>query len=92
MDNRIIMYQILSKSLAYIAIIAMTTVAIFVVIMDVLKYWFGIDPARKETRQIKRKKQVKIRKNPVMMRFIYVHSTVPQTPENSNSILDETAF
>ncbi|CAF1332299.1 unnamed protein product [Rotaria sordida] len=42
--KKILICRIISKSFAYIAIIPMTIVAMFVVIMDILKYCFGIDP------------------------------------------------
>ena len=42
--NRIVILQRVSKSFAYIAIISMTGVALFVITMDVLKYFFYIDP------------------------------------------------
>ena len=46
-------------------------VAIFIVTLDVLKYGFGIDPAREDLERL-RKKKVKPR---IIFRFIYVHST-----------------
>ncbi|CAF4209068.1 unnamed protein product, partial [Adineta steineri] len=54
--TKIIIYKIISKSFAYIAIIAMASVMIFIIVMDVLKYFFGIDLTREEREQIRRKK------------------------------------
>lgn len=84
---RIIIYQIVSKSFAYIAILALITVAIFIIIMDILKYCFGIDPTREELERIRRKKQVKNRK-PVIERFIYVNAplVVPSSEEPISTI------
>jgi hypothetical protein len=45
-------YRIVSKSFAYVAIVAM-----FVIIMDILKYCFGIDPPRKDLERVWRKKK-----------------------------------
>lgn len=61
--TKVIIYQIISKSFAYIAIIAMITVATFIVVMDILKYYFGIDPTRHNkcrcpVREIKRTEKV----------------------------------
>lgn len=77
--SKIVVYQTVSKSFAYIAIIALIIVAIFIIIMDLLKYCFDIDPVRKELKQIQRKKQVKRTKHPpVTIRFKYVDAPVPQ--------------
>ena len=58
--SRILHYQRLSTSFASIAIIAMITVFIFIITMDVLKYGFGIDPIKKEIqRTYQRKKKTK---------------------------------
>ncbi|CAF3304276.1 unnamed protein product [Rotaria socialis] len=52
-----IMLKTVSKSFAYISILAVVAVAMFVITMDMLKYCFGIDPARGELERIQRKKQ-----------------------------------
>jgi hypothetical protein len=65
--------KIVSKSFAYIAIIAISTVAIFIIIMDILKYCFGIDPTEEDRKYIRRQKRKKRRKLPVIQRFIYVN-------------------
>ena len=57
--QRVVIFKIVSKSFAYVAIIAMSTVAAFVIIMDLLKYGFGIDPVRKEREEILKKKKPK---------------------------------
>ena len=54
--TRVIIFRIVSKSFAFIAILAMTTVVTFVVVMDVLKYYFDIDPV-KENRMLLRQMQ-----------------------------------
>ena len=51
----------------------MITVAAFVIIMDILKYCFGIDPTREELERIRREKRAKKRK-PVVQRFVYVNA------------------
>ena len=57
--SKIIIYGIVSKSVAYIAIIAMASVAMFVVIMDLLTYCFNTDLTCEELNRIRRKKQAK---------------------------------
>jgi hypothetical protein len=80
-----------SKSFAYIAIIAMASFALFIVVMDVLKYYFGIDVTNKESEESRRGKQKKTRKAaPIVLRFIYVDAPISQSPENSISNIEET--
>jgi hypothetical protein len=71
---KIVIYKIVSKSFAYVAIVAMTIVAMFVVIMDILKYCFGIDLTREELERYRREKQARKRKRPVIQRFVYVNA------------------
>ncbi len=71
---KIIIYKIVSKSFAYVAIIAMITVAMFVIIMDILKYCVGIDPVHEDRERLRREKQAKKRKRPVIQRFVYVNA------------------
>ena len=59
---KIIILKTVSKSFAYIAILAMVVVGMFVVIMDILKYCFGIDPVEEERQIIRREKQKKKRR------------------------------
>ena len=66
-------YKIISKSFAYIAILVLTSVAMFFVIMDILKYGFGIDPVREERERVRRERRTKHRK-PVIQRFTYVNA------------------
>ena len=71
---KIKIFRIVSKLFAYISIIAVITVAMFVIIMDVLKYCFGIDLTHEELEQYRREKQAKKRKRPVIQRFVYVNA------------------
>jgi hypothetical protein len=87
-STKIIIDEIVKKSFAYIAIIAMSTVAIFIVIMDILKYCFGMGPTRKDLAIIRRKRLLKKHK-PVIQRFIYVNA--PPSTEEPIAINEETA-
>jgi hypothetical protein len=64
--------QAVAKTLAFIAIIALLMVALFVLTMDVLTYVFGIDVAPAEANERRRRMTYARRALPVMMRPIYV--------------------
>jgi hypothetical protein len=66
----------------------MTSVAMFVIIMDILKYCFGIDPVSEERERIRRKKRAKRRK-PIIQRFVYVNTPPPS--EEPIATIEETA-
>jgi hypothetical protein len=56
LTTSIIIRQYVAKGFAYIAIIAILTDAGFIIVLDILKYGFGIDLTRKERAQIWRKR------------------------------------
>ncbi len=65
-SNEIKIKQVLSKSFASIAIVAIVLVFLFVIIMDILKFVFGIDPICSEREFMKleeKKKKETNRKN-----------------------------
>jgi hypothetical protein len=67
--------QAVSKSFGYIAILCLISVISFFVIMDILKYCFGIDPLKEELEKIRKAKIAKKAKRPpVIQRFIYVNA------------------
>jgi hypothetical protein len=59
----IVICQYISKTFGYIAIIALSTVAGFVIIMDILKYGFGIDPSREDRELIRHRRAALERRN-----------------------------
>jgi hypothetical protein len=64
----------------------------FIIVMDVLKYGFGVDPVlpvRDEFRRYRRKKKLIKPKHHVVVRFVYVNPPVIQT-ENSTWTIAET--
>jgi hypothetical protein len=69
--KKMVIYKIVSKSFGYVAIIAMVIVGMFIVIMDILKYCFGIDPVEEERERMRRKRVEKKRK-PVIQRSVYI--------------------
>ena len=54
--TKVFVRQIVSKSVAYIAILAMITTAMFIVIMDIVKYCFGIDLTEEERERMRQEK------------------------------------
>jgi hypothetical protein len=77
-----------SKSFAYIAIIAMITAACFVIVLDVLKYIFGIDPVCKERDRIRRRRALRKKRKPKhIFRPHYVNevSLLPQVQNGGNN-------
>ncbi|CAF1452947.1 unnamed protein product [Adineta steineri] len=72
-SKKIIIYEIVSKSFSYIAILAMTVVIISVIMMNILKYCFDIDPVHKERERIRQAKRINNRKRPCNHRFDYIN-------------------
>ena len=66
-------FKTISQSCAYIVIIVLVSTGMFIVIMDVLKYGFGIDPVDEERKRIQKEKQLKKRK-PIIQRFTYINA------------------
>ena len=69
---RIAIFRVVSKSFGYVGILSILAVAMFVIVMDVLKYCFDIDPARKELELLRKEKN----RRPLIQRFIYVHGPI----------------
>ena len=84
--GRMILLSVASKSVAYIAIIAIVSVATFIVVMDILKYCFGIDPVEEERQRIRRKRWEKRRKRPVIQRFTYVNAPMDSSTEPFSTV------
>ena len=54
--RKILIHRIIAKTFAYIAIIAMVMVALFVLTMDILKYVCGIDPVAEDREKLRQGK------------------------------------
>ncbi len=61
----------------------------FIVIMDILKYCFGIDLGHEERQRIRQKKQVNRRK-PVIQRFVYVNASLSPAELSISTIKEIT--
>jgi hypothetical protein len=88
-SNQVVVRQTVSKSFAYIAIIAMAGVVMFFVTLDVFKYFFGIDPIVKEFRRRKQKIKTKKKKPSVIIRYTYVNTPSTQSSETTISTVEE---
>ena len=79
-STKTVLFQTVSKSFAYVAIIFLVAIVAFIIIMDILKYGFGIDPVKHERERLRREKANKrARRRPVIQRFTYVHERHPTT-------------
>jgi hypothetical protein len=63
METSHVARRYIAKGIGYIAIIALVTLAGFVIIMDILKYVFGIDAVRRERDQTRRGRALLERRN-----------------------------
>ncbi|CAF0943686.1 unnamed protein product [Adineta steineri] len=86
-SGKIVTLERVSKSFGYIAIIFLISTALFIITMDILKYYFGIDPIRKRLQSRRRVKKTKV--VPVVQK-IYYKSSLKKRPENSIMVIEET--
>lgn len=70
--SKTVLFQTVSRSVSYIVIIFLVGTAAYIIIMDILKYFFVIDLA-KPVRQ--KKMKCKSKHQPVIQRFVYVVDT-----------------
>jgi hypothetical protein len=76
-SSSLVTKQIINRSFAYIAIVALILVAGTIVFMDVLKYRFNIDPVKDQRQRLEREKMIKrskAQKPKIIRRFIYVNA------------------
>jgi hypothetical protein len=72
--SKIVVRQPISKSFATVAIIIMLSTAIFIITMDVVKYYFGIDLTREEFKRVQQSKQKVKQKIIAILRFTHINS------------------
>ena len=65
-----VVHQAVARSFAFIAIIVLGATVGFIVLLDVLKYVFGVDPVGEERRKLVDKK---LRQPAIAVRFVYVN-------------------
>ena len=71
--------QAINRGFGYIAILALLSVATTIIIMDVMKYIFNIDPAQEERKRIaeQRPRPRLLKSKPrLVQRFVYVHAPI----------------
>ena len=79
--TKLVVLQTVTRSFGYIAILFLVLIAAFFVIMDILKYCFGIDPVKDDLERMRRAKALKKPKRPpVIKKYIYVNAPPPQRP------------
>jgi hypothetical protein len=78
--NQLVVKQAVCRSFSYIAIMAIISLATFIITMDIMKYAFKIDPVIKERQRIRQTKEMKNKRPPasIALRFTYVHSATTQ--------------
>ena len=75
----------ISRSLAFVAIIAMATVVMFIVVLDVMKYGFDIDVAPQLARRVVRRRRKA--KSRACVRFVYVNPPVQSSAAHDTAIV-----
>lgn len=94
-STKFTVHKYVSRSVAYIAILCLIGVGAFVVIMDVLKYCFGIDLTKEDLERIRREKAIKRakqRRQPVIERFTYVDApTTTKSHRKRSAKIEETS-
>lgn len=88
-SSRILTLQAVSRSFAFIAIIAIACIAIFIIIMDILTYCFGIDLAHSERLKMRQKNYLKKKKPTVSPRNDSVHASAIHLSQRSTLIVEE---
>ncbi|CAF0862455.1 unnamed protein product [Adineta steineri] len=83
-------HRIVSKSFAFIVIVVSIITFMFVIVLDILKYCFNVDPMRKELQKLKQKKKKK--KCPVIVKYVYVNAPSIQPSEVPFLSAEETAM
>lgn len=63
MSTSLLVRKYIAKSFAYVVIIVLCLTVAFIIIMDVLKYGFGIDPVHEERERLQRQRAERRRNN-----------------------------
>lgn len=72
--TRLIVLQSVSKTFSWLSILILSSFALFIIMMDCLKYCFHIDLTENELNEIRRETVKKKKKHrPVIQKFVYVN-------------------
>lgn len=77
-SDRILCHRIYSKIIS--------SFAMFIVVMDILKYFFGIDPVAEDREYLRRKRQANKHKHPRIQRFTYIHAPVNSHTDTTTTV------
>lgn len=72
------------------AIVSIVGVGMFVAVMDVLKYVFGIDPVDRKRQAMKSRKMRRRKKAVQMIRFTYIPGPAQELHRNINTTVQNT--
>ncbi|CAF0838067.1 unnamed protein product [Adineta steineri] len=74
-SRTLVIRQTVSKSFGYICYLMIGCICSFFIVMDILKYCFGIDPAKDQLKRRRRRRQrmKKIKRPPQIQKFIYIN-------------------
>lgn len=89
--KKIITRHFIAKFIGLAAVIALVIVILFVVVMDMLKYCFGIDPTRGELRRLRQEKRAK-RRAPVIERCVYTNAPQPSSQFDGSTRSNEMSL
>ena len=85
-SKKIIRHRIYAKIIASFAIFILLVFALFIIIMDILKYGFGIDPVAEDREYLRRKRQEKKRKPRQIQRPVYVNELFSKTSTDTTTV------
>ncbi|CAF4191046.1 unnamed protein product, partial [Adineta steineri] len=75
-SQKLVIRQTVSKSFGYICYVMIGCICSFFIVMDILKYCFGIDPAKDQLKRRGRRRgqrMKKIKRPPQIQKFIYIN-------------------
>ncbi|CAF0887622.1 unnamed protein product [Adineta steineri] len=74
-SQKLVIRQTVSKSFGYICYLMIGCICSFFIVMDILKYCFGIDPAKDQLKRRRRRREQmkKIKRPPQIQKFIYIN-------------------
>lgn len=67
-STNLLIHQYVSKGFAYIAIIILVATAGFIIVLDILKYGFDIDPVREERERMRYKRALLKHEKPIPLK------------------------
>ncbi|CAF0842517.1 unnamed protein product [Adineta steineri] len=83
-------HRMVSKSFGFIVIVVSIITFMFIIVLDILKYCFNVDPMCKELQKLKQKKKKK--KCPVIVKYVYVNAPSIQPSEVPFLSAEETTM